>query len=350
MTWFNGRGPLWAAFLAVSLTVVACGSDSNSDSGANSPPAAPSAQAAVPTTAATTTGAAATSAATQAQAARTFTDDTGKALTIAQVPKKVVALSPSLVETLYAIDAPPAARVSSANYPDAARALPAVGSAYQVNLEQVTAQAPDLILADQQIQAPAFIAELGKIAPVFTMRLLTVDDVTKQLRVAGQIMGKAENGEKAAKRIEDKFAGVNAKLPAQRPSTFIMIGDPNTFFAAKPNSFVGDVVKRLGAQNIVPDGPDTSPFPGFTSYSLEQLATTDPDVILVLSAGPPNAPKLSQGLASNPAWQSLKAVKNGRVHEVDPITLLQSAGPRVEQQVDELAPLLYPGVFPPANR
>ncbi len=348
--WFARRRWL-AAALAVAVVSTACGSDSDSSSTSKTTPAAqPSAQAAVPTAAATSAAGAAATAASQAPAVRAWTDDTGKSVAIAQVPKKVVALSPSVVETLYAVDAPPAARVSSATVPDAARSLPAVGSSYQVNLEQVAAQAPDLILADQQIQAPTLLAELGKIAPVFAMRFLTVDDVTKQLRVAGQIMGKAENGEKAAKRIEDKFAGINAKLPAQRPSTFIMIGDPNTFFAAKPNSFVGDVVKRLGGKNIVPDGPDTSPFPGFTSYSLEQLAATDPDVILVLSAGPPNAPKLSQGLASNPAWQSLKAVKAGRVHEIDPVTLVQSAGPRVEQQVDELAPLLYPGVFPPAGR
>src|SRR5262249_49634515 len=149
--------------------------------------------------------------------------------------------------------------------------------------------------------------------------------------------------------IEDKLKGVQAKLPQQRPSVFIMIGDANAFFAAKPNAFVGDVVAKLGAKNVVPAGPDTSPFPGFTSYSLEQLAQLDPDVILVLPAGPPNAPKLSQALKSNPAWSGLRAVKDGRVHEIDPVTLVQGAGPRVSKDIDELAAYLYPGVFPAKN-
>jgi len=287
---------------------------------------------------------------TAARESRTFTDDNGKTLTIPQPPKRVVALSPSVVEILYAVGAPPVARVSSALYPEEAKALPAVGSSYQPSIEQIAAQQPDLIIADQQIQRPDVIAELEKVAPVFAMRVLTVDDLLKGLRTAGRIMGKAEQGERAAQAIADKFAAVQAKLPAQRPTVFIMVGTADAFFAAKPTSFVGDVVQRLGARNLVTEGPDTAGFPGFTTYSLERLVQLDPDVILVATAAPPNAPRASQVLAANPAWANLRAVKSGRVYEIDPVTLVQSAGPRVAQQIDELARYLYPGVFAATTR
>lgn len=296
------------------------------------------------------TQAAAASPTATAQESRTFTDDNGKMLTIPQPPRRVVALSPSVVEILYAVGAPPVARVSSALYPEEAKALPAVGSSYQPSIEQIAAQQPDLIIADQQIQRPDLIAELEKVAPVFAMRVLTVDDLLKALRTAGRIMGKSEQGERAAQAIVDKFAAVQARLPAQRPRVFIMIGTADAFFAAKPNSFVGDVVQRLGARNLVTEGPDTAGFPGFTTYSLERLVQLDPDVILVATAAPPNAPRTSQVLASNPAWANLRAVKSGRVYEIDPVTLVQSAGPRVAQQVDELARYLYPDVFAATTR
>lgn len=296
------------------------------------------------------TQAAAASPTATAQESRTFTDDNGKMLTIPQPPRRVVALSPSVVEILYAVGAPPVARVSSALYPEEAKALPAVGSSYQPSIEQIAAQQPDLIIADQQIQRPDVIAELEKVAPVFAMRVLTVDDLLKALRTAGRIMGKSEQGERAAQAIVDKFAAVQARLPAQRPRVFIMIGTADAFFAAKPNSFVGDVVQRLGARNLVTEGPDTAGFPGFTTYSLERLVQLDPDVILVATAAPPNAPRTSQVLASNPAWANLRAVKSGRVYEIDPVTLVQSAGPRVAQQVDELARYLYPDVFAATTR
>lgn len=334
------------AVLLTAALVAACGGGDTKKAVTNSSPAATAPAAAVTT--AVTTAAAAAGAPSPTQAARTFTDDAGKTLTIAQIPKKVVALSPSVVEMMYAVDAPPAARVTSATSPDAAKALPAVGSSYQVSVEQVAAQAPDLIIADQQIQSPQIIAELQKIAPVYAMRVLKFEDVPRNLRVTGRIMGKTEQGEKAAKDIEDKLAGVQAKVKAANapaPTVFIMIGDANAFFAAKPNAFVGDVVAKLGGKNVVPEGPDTSQFPGFTSYSLEQLAGLDPDVILVLTAGPPNVPRLSQALSANPAWAGLRAVKSGRVHEIDPVTFVQSAGPRVSKDIDEVAPLLYPNVF-----
>jgi iron complex transport system substrate-binding protein len=335
----------WTLALSLAAVVIltACGGGDDKDTKVTTPQASTPAAAATTAATGTTAAAAATTAPTQAQASRAFTDDNGKTLTIAQPPKRVVALSPSMVEILYAVDAPPVARPSSANFPEAARALPAVGNSYMPSIEQVAAQQPDLILADQQIQRPDLIAQLEKIAPVFAIRVLTVDDVLKGLRTTGRIMGKQEQGDKAAKEIEDKIAAVQAKpRPAGAPSVFIMIGAADSFFAAKPNSFIGDVVGRLGGNNLVKDGPDDGGFPGFTTYSLEKLVQLNPDVILVATAGPPNAPKTSQVLASNPAWSGLKAVKAGRVYEVDPVTLVQSAGPRVSKDIDEVAKALYP--------
>lgn len=341
----GGRG-LWlaAGLSAVVVLLGACGSDN--DETTTGETAAP----AVTAAAAAATASAPTSAPAAAQPttpSRTFTDDAGKTLTIAEPPKRVVALSPSIVEVMYAVGAPPAARVSSARYPQPANALPAVGSSYQPNLEQIAQQTPDLIVVDTQIQSPQTVGELAKLgAPIFSLRLQTVDDVTKALRTVGRLMGKNEEGEQAAKGIEAKLAAVQAKLPpeAERPKVLVMVGTADAFWAAKPDSFAGDVMKRLGARNLVSGGPDTTQFPGFTTYSLEQIAQIDPDAIFVISAVP-NGPPTSRQLASNPAWSSLRAVKAGRVYEAPAETLVQSAGPRVGEAIDLIAPQLYPGKF-----
>src|SRR5579884_1275904 len=114
------------ALVAIVALLAACGGGGTKETKAPSPaasPAAASSATAGPSTTAT-------------QASRTFTDDTGKTLPIAQPPKRVVALSPSIVEILYAVDAPPVARPTAANYPAVAASLPTVGSSYQVNVEQ----------------------------------------------------------------------------------------------------------------------------------------------------------------------------------------------------------------------
>jgi iron complex transport system substrate-binding protein len=137
----------------------------------------------------------------------------------------------------------------------------------------------------------------------------SVADVPASLRLLGNVMGRPEEGEKAAKEIEGKLQSVQAKLPpeSERPKVFLMVGTADAFWGAKPDSFSGDVVARLGAKNLVQSGPDTSQFPGFTSFSLEQLVALDPDVILVMSVGAPNALPTSRQLASNPAWNGLRA-------------------------------------------
>jgi iron complex transport system substrate-binding protein len=294
----------------------------------------------------TPAGAVATTAPVATAPARTFVDATGKSFTIERPPKRVVAVSPSAVELLYAVGAAPIARPSSATFPEAARSLPTVGTSYQPNLEQIAAQNPDLILADAQIQGPPQVAELAKLgAPVFSIRVQTFADVPASLRLVGDVVGRTEEGEKAAKEIEGKLQAAQAKLPpeGQRPTVFLMVGTADAFWGAKPDSFSGDVIAKLGAKNLVQSGPDTSQFPGFTSYSLEQLVALDPDVILVMSIPVPNVPPTSRQLATNPAWSGLRAVKNGRVQEVSTEVLVQSAGPRVGAVIDQLFPILYPG-------
>ncbi len=92
--------------------------------------------------------------------------------------------------------------------------------------------------------------------------------------------------------------------------------------------------------------PENFRFPGFTDYSPERIIEKNPDVVLTMSlGGPPGTPKTADALKSNPALSTIKAVKEGRVYEVDPFVYLQSAGPRVSQMLDELPRLLYPNVF-----
>jgi iron complex transport system substrate-binding protein len=325
-----------AAGMGLALLIAGCGgSDEPQAQSAATPQVTQPPAAAQPT---------ATPTATAVQS-RTFVDAAGKSFTVEKPPSRVAALSPSAVELLYAVGARPIARPSSANYPEAARSVTAVGTAYQPNLEQIAAQNPDFILVDAQIHSPQLVEQLSGLGvPVFSIRVQHVADVPASLRLIGNVMGKSQEGEKAATDLENKLQSVKAKLPpdGQRPTVLAMIGTADAFWGAKPDSFAGDVIAQLGARNLVQAGPDTTQFPGFTSYSLEQIATIDPDVILVMSVSP-NAPPTSRQLATNPAWNGLRAVTTGRVHEVNTEALVQAAGPRVGEIIDGLFPILYPG-------
>jgi iron complex transport system substrate-binding protein len=274
-------------------------------------------------------------------------DDLGRAVSAPVPARRIVAMSPSVVELMFAVGATPIGRPSSADFPPAAATVPHFGTSYQPNFEEIAAMRPDLIIADAIIHQPMVddLAKLG--APVFAVRISSFDDVVRGLRVVGALTGNAEAGEREAKALEAKLAGITAKIPTSGPSVLVLVAaGQGQFIAARDNSYLVDLVKRLGGRNLVSSDPESFRFAGFTELSQERIIERNPDLIITASiGGPPGTPKTSDLLKASPAFSSLKAVREGRVYEVDATVYIQSAGPRVSQVLDELPRVLYPNVF-----
>ncbi len=319
-------GVLTVGLMLAAVVALACGEGSG-DEGTSRPTTPP----ATPTTA----------------AVDLTKDDLGRLVTVPASVTRVVAMSPSIVELMYAVGSTPVGRPSSANFPEAAKSVAAFGTSYQPNFEEIVKMKPDLIIADAIIQA-GLISDLAKLgAPVFAVKVSSFDEVTHGLRVVGALTGRAEAGETQAKDLETKLSGVKAKLPPTGPSVLIVVAaGPGQFIAAKDSSYLGSLVKALGGRNIVTSEPENFRFPGFADYSLERIVQADPDVVIGISVGgPPGTPKTTELLGQTPGWSSLKAVKAGNVKEVDQVIYLEAAGPRVGQILDELPRILYPTVF-----
>jgi len=323
---------VWLALVVVALAAAAFASCGGDDSGSSTP-------------AATRTAAseAATAEPTAAKAfPLTITDSLGRSVTIPARPQRIVAMSPSVVETLFALGVTPVGRPETATYPPEAKEVEAFGTSYQPNLERIAAMKPDLIIADATIQAQLVpsLEELG--APVVAIDFSGVDRVIDSLRTIGALVGVPEKGEELAKQIEDRIADITRNLPAERPKVVAIIAaGPEQYFAAKPSSYIGTIIAALGAENIVSEDEPVGRVAGYTNLSQERLVQANPDVIIFTNPVP-GAPPLSQTLRNNPAWANLKAFQDGRVFDADPVVYVQSAGPRVVQALDELAKLFYP--------
>jgi len=274
-------------------------------------------------------------------------DDLGRSVKAPANPQRVVAMSPTVVELMYAVGATPVGRPSSANYPETAKSVENFGTSYQPSLEVIASMRPDLIIADAIIHQP-MIDQLASLnVPVWAVKVDSFDTVVSGLEKVGALTGKLEKGQTEAKALEDKMAAVKAKLPAQQPSVLVVVAaGPGQFIASKDSSYLGSLLKDLGAKNVAGSEADNFRFPGFADYSLEKIVQANPDVIIGISVGgPPGTPKTTELLGMTPVWSGLKAVKNGSVKEVDHVIYLESAGPRVSQILDELPRLLYPNVF-----
>ena len=90
---------------------------------------------------------------------QTVKDLLNRDVEIVQVPERVVALSPTALEYIYAIGGEAVGRPSSANYPEEAMGVEGVGTAYAPNFEAVLSLNPDLVIADSVIHAQPAILE-----------------------------------------------------------------------------------------------------------------------------------------------------------------------------------------------
>jgi len=318
--------PRWPLFLALPFAVLglACGSGGDDN--------------ATPTVAASPT--------TAAQKLDLSKDDLGRSVTVPASAKRIVAMSPTVVELMYAVGATPVGRPNSADFPAEAKSVADFGTAYNPNYEVIAAMKPDLIIADAIIDQDKVepLARLG--APVFAIKVSSFDGVVRGLRIVGTLSGNQSAGEREAAKLESKMAEIKAKLPAGGPSVIVLVSaGPGQFIAGLDDSYLGDVLKKMGARNVTA-GPENFRFPGFTDYSRERIIEQNPDVIIAVSiGGQPGTPKTSEAIKADSALGTLKAAKEGRVYEVDPFVYVQSAGPRVALILDELPRLLYPTVF-----
>lgn len=271
---------------------------------------------------------------------RTVTDAMGRDVTIDAPPERVVGLSASITEMLYAVGVTPVGATQDIDYPPAAASLPTFGTGYQLDLEALAALEPDLILANVQLQAQV-AEQLEAIAPTVFVLILTPADIPATLRLIGQVTWHETTAEYAAAPYDTLMQVLQTAAPEEGPSTLIIVGTLGQPNFGKPETYLGSMVDLLGGTNVAAGLPDAGPFPGFAQLSIEEVLDADPDIILTITRGAPGATPIPDEMQADEVWSQLSAVQNGRVYELDNRLFLESPGPRFTQAILELYNLFY---------
>jgi iron complex transport system substrate-binding protein len=246
------------------------------------------------------------------------TDDRGIRLHLPRPPQRIVSLMPSLTETVCALDA--CKRLVGvddySNWPASVNALPHVGGLEDARVESIVALKPDLILSPTSSRALPRLQALG--LPVLALEPRTLADVRRVLRVLGPVLA-AGDPDAVWQRIERDMQEAARRLPPSARGTRVYVEVASGPFAASAGSFIGELLARLGVDNIVP--AHLGPFP---KLNPEFVVRADPQVIIVARADAP-------GLRARPGWDRIAALRTG---QVCPITteqgnVLMRAGPRL---------------------
>lgn len=261
-------------------------------------------------------------------------DARGRSFQWSRPPQRIIALSPSLTENLFAVGAGRQVVGVSAysDYPPEAATLPVVSDAVQVNLERVLSLEPDLVLADLQVvQAHAERLEALGI-PVFAVNVPNLEALFDTLLLLGRVTGHEATARELVAVLRARVAAVLARtraIPEEgRPLVFVEVWH-EPLMTAGPGSFIDELVTLAGGRNLAHDAPN--PWP---TYSVETVLARNPDVILLTN-------RYRDEVLARPAWQGVRAIQTGRVHEVEP-DWLTITGPRLVDGLETLAGLFHP--------
>jgi iron complex transport system substrate-binding protein len=245
---------------------------------------------------------------------------------IAKKPTKIISLSPSATEILYAIGAGSQilAVDNLSNYP--ANAPTSEISAFEPNVEAILAKKPDLVLLSiDSTKAPQIRNALVKLGiPVLMEKApATLQDVyaenTLLARVTDRQAGAVKLNASMAKSIKDVLA------KAKKSSKIRIFHElDDTYYSATSNTFIGKVYKSFGVVNIADaaSGADSS---GYPQLSAEYLLKSDPQVIFLADA---QYGVTADSVSKRAGWSQISAVKNQKIVEL-PADIPSRWGPRL---------------------
>ena len=219
-----------------------------------------------------------------------------------------------------------------------------LGNAKGPSLEAVLAAEPDLILAS--VNTPADLelkdtfAQAGVPAAYFEVDCF--DDYLRMLEVCARLTGQPERYETYGESVRAQVDAAIARQDGSAPRVlYVRASGSGVKAKGSEGSVLGEMLADLGCVNIADGGGLLE------NLSLESIIAGDPDYIFaVLQASDLNVEKarasLESALLSNPAWGTLRAVREGRFITLDHKLYNLKPNARWGEAYEALADILYP--------
>lgn len=262
----------------------------------------------------------------------TVTDGTGREVTLAGPPQRIVSLAPHITEVVFDLGAGPrlVGTVRFSDWPPAAKDIPRVGDAWSASVETIVALKPDLVLAwrDGGLARPVQQIEAMGIVVYYDVTE-TLEDVARSQERLGTLLGSPEVGAARALATRTTLSHLKQQAPRMGVSTFFQIADQNLYTVSSQH-FIGEALTLCGARNIFADS--SLPVP---TVGVEAVVAADPGLILI-----------SRPLGGESLWEkkwhdygSVAAVRSGNIQIID-ADLISRPGTRLIEGVTRLCEIV----------
>jgi iron complex transport system substrate-binding protein len=271
-----------------------------------------------------------------ADSAVSLVDDAGRTVTLPHTARRIVALVPSVTETVVALGA--ADRLvgrTDFDHGPAVDRLPSIGGGLDPSVETLVSLHPDLVLGWETNGRPELRDRLTALGiPVFSIKTEDTTDVFRAVRNLGRLTGRADAADSLARSLRSELAAVRASVAgAARPTVFYMAwNDPP--LTAGPKTFVSQVIEVAGGRNVFADQATLWP-----TVSIEEIVRRQPEFVVV-PTGEQGAAKVA-GLKRAAGWRELRALREGRGVMV-PADVVNQPGPRLGEAARAMRDAIHP--------
>lgn len=253
---------------------------------------------------------------------------------------RIVPTTVALTETLDALDLDIVGKPTTyKDLPKRYKDVPEIGQPKKPNVEVVKSLNPTHVLTVTTIKS-----EMDPVFEQLKMKGTYYDyDSLNGLKKSITEMGNTFNRKEQAKKLNKKFDNAEAEIKAKiqgkkRPKVLILMGVPGSYLVATEHSYIGDLVKIAGGENVIQNESRA-----YLASNTEELYKVNPDIILRLPHGFPDQVRemFKKEFSTNDIWKHFDAVKNNRVYDLEEIPFGITASIKADDALVQLYDILY---------
>lgn len=192
--------------------------------------------------------------------------------------KRIIALAPHIVESLFEIGAGDKiiATVDYADHPKQALSIPRIGGYYGVQMEKVLAMAPDLVIVWKTGNRAEDIHKLEQLGlNIAYSDPKGIDGVADELLLLGELTGQQQQAQSVAQTFRNKLAAIRSQYADKlQIDTFYQLWSEPLMTVGK-NTWIHQLLSVCQANNVFADASTDYP-----QVSIENVVVAKPELIV----------------------------------------------------------------------
>ena len=225
---------------------------------------------------------------------------------------------------------------TSYELPESTKDATEVGSPMNPDLEIIKSLNPTCVVSVDTLGSDFEKQFTENNIPSMFVNLSTVDGLKETIVNLGEKFDKSEKAAEIIAELENKENELNLSKRENKEDILILFGAPGSVMVSTDNSYVGNLVKIAGGNNIF-----ESESSSFIQVNMEEIIKRNPDKILIMThAVPEEAQKTVEEEFAKATWQQLDAIKNNKVYYLENGYFGMSANLKVIEALDKLGAIL----------